>query len=135
MKIVVAYSGGLDTSVLLSWLKETYQAEIIAFCADVGQEEEMDGLDAKALRTGAVHPHVGVRRVLDAHPQGAQRAGSRVGSVAEFSRRIQNPFPDGFGSGKILGLVIENATDGGFGDSANAGDVRHGRTLTCGLEI
>ena len=37
MKIVVAYSGGLDTSVILSWLKETYGAEIIAFCADVGQ--------------------------------------------------------------------------------------------------
>src|SRR5438093_5049182 len=53
MKIVVAYSGGLDTSVLLSWLKETYQAEIVALCADVGQEEELDGLDAKALRTGA----------------------------------------------------------------------------------
>ena len=53
MKIVVAYSGGLDTSVLLTWLKETYQAEIVAFCADVGQEEELDGLDAKALRTGA----------------------------------------------------------------------------------
>jgi argininosuccinate synthase len=53
MKIVVAYSGGLDTSVLLSWLKETYHAEIIAFCANVGQEEELDGLEAKALRTGA----------------------------------------------------------------------------------
>jgi len=53
MKIVVAYSGGLDTSVLLSWLGETYSAQIIAFCADVGQEEELDGLDAKALRTGA----------------------------------------------------------------------------------
>src|SRR5436305_4481581 len=53
MKIVVAYSGGLDTSVLLTWLKETYSAEIIAFCADVGQEEELDGLEAKALRTGA----------------------------------------------------------------------------------
>src|SRR5436189_617657 len=53
MKIVVAYSGGLDTSVLLSWLKETYDAEIIAFCADVGQEEELDGLEGKALRTGA----------------------------------------------------------------------------------
>jgi len=53
MKIVVAYSGGLDTSVLLTWLKETYQAEIIAFCADVGQEEELDGLEEKALRTGA----------------------------------------------------------------------------------
>ena len=53
MKIVVAYSGGLDTSVLLTWLKETYHSEIVAFCADVGQEEELDGLDAKALRTGA----------------------------------------------------------------------------------
>ncbi len=53
MKIVVAYSGGLDTSVLLSWLKETYSAEIIAFCADIGQQEELDGLEAKALNTGA----------------------------------------------------------------------------------
>src|SRR5271154_1277696 len=53
MKIVVAYSGGLDTSVLLTWLKETYSAEIVAFCADVGQEEELHGLDAKALKTGA----------------------------------------------------------------------------------
>ena len=53
MKIVVAYSGGLDTSVILNWLKETYQAEMIAFCADVGQAEELDGLAAKALATGA----------------------------------------------------------------------------------
>ncbi len=52
-KIVVAYSGGLDTSVILNWLKETYGAEIIAFCADVGQAEELDGLEEKALRTGA----------------------------------------------------------------------------------
>jgi argininosuccinate synthase len=53
MKIVVAYSGGLDTSVLLQWLKQTYGAEIIAFTADIGQEEELQGLDAKALSTGA----------------------------------------------------------------------------------
>src|SRR4029453_16947698 len=53
MKIVLAYSGGLDTSVLLAWLKETYQAEVIAFCADVGQEEELHGLEEKALKTGA----------------------------------------------------------------------------------
>ena len=45
MKIVVAYSGGLDTSVLLKWLKEKYNAEIIAYCADVGQAEELDGLE------------------------------------------------------------------------------------------
>ena len=44
MKIVLAYSGGLDTSVLLSWIREKYSAEVIAFCADVGQEEETKGL-------------------------------------------------------------------------------------------
>ena len=53
MKIVLAYSGGLDTSVILAWLKQNYHAEIIAFCADIGQEEELDGLTEKALRTGA----------------------------------------------------------------------------------
>src|SRR5215218_8703355 len=53
MKIVLAYSGGLDTSVLLAWLKETYDAEMIAFCADVGQEDELTGLEEKALGTGA----------------------------------------------------------------------------------
>jgi len=53
MKIVLAYSGGLDTSVLVSWLKEHYTAEIITFAADVGQEEELDGLEAKAKATGA----------------------------------------------------------------------------------
>src|SRR6202044_4282572 len=53
MKIVVAYSGGLDTSIILTWLKEKYNAEIIAFCADIGQEEELKGLDKKALKTGA----------------------------------------------------------------------------------
>jgi argininosuccinate synthase len=53
VKIVCAYSGGLDTSVLLQWLKETYGAEVVAFCANIGQEEELDGLEAKALGTGA----------------------------------------------------------------------------------
>jgi len=53
MKIVLAYSGGLDTSVILSWLKDKYDAEIIAFCADIGQAEELRGLEAKAKRTGA----------------------------------------------------------------------------------
>ena len=53
MKIVLAYSGGLDTSVLLSWIKEKYGAEMIAFCANIGQEEELVGLEKKALQTGA----------------------------------------------------------------------------------
>jgi argininosuccinate synthase len=55
MKIILAYSGGLDTSVILTWLKQNYDAEIIAFCADIGQEEELDGLTEKALRTGAAN--------------------------------------------------------------------------------
>src|SRR6185436_7701475 len=54
MKIVLAYSGGLDTSVLLSWIKDTYgNAEMIAFCANIGQEEELHGLEVKARKTGA----------------------------------------------------------------------------------
>ena len=52
-KIVLAYSGGLDTSVMLRWLKETYKCEVVCYCADVGQGAEMDGLDEKAKATGA----------------------------------------------------------------------------------
>ncbi|TSA36387.1 MAG: argininosuccinate synthase [Opitutales bacterium] len=52
-KIVLAYSGGLDTSVLLSWIKEKHDAEMIAFCADIGQEDELKGLKPKAMKTGA----------------------------------------------------------------------------------
>src|SRR5256886_8473973 len=53
MKIILAYSGGLDTSVILRWLKDNYRAQIVAFCADIGQEEELAGLEEKALKTGA----------------------------------------------------------------------------------
>jgi argininosuccinate synthase len=52
-KIVLAYSGGLDTSVMLRWLRDKYQCEVICYCADVGQGEELDGLEAKAIKTGA----------------------------------------------------------------------------------
>ncbi len=52
-KIVLAYSGGLDTSVALRWLKETYQAEVIAYCADVGQGEDLEAVRKKAIATGA----------------------------------------------------------------------------------
>jgi argininosuccinate synthase len=58
MKIVLAYSGGLDTSVLLSWIKEKYNAEMIAFCANIGQEEELKGLDKKAKKTGAAKIYI-----------------------------------------------------------------------------
>jgi argininosuccinate synthase len=52
-KIVLAYSGGLDTSVMLRWLKERYRCEVICYCADVGQGDELSGLEEKALKSGA----------------------------------------------------------------------------------
>lgn len=52
-KVVLAYSGGLDTSIILKWLVETYGCEVIAFSADIGQGEELAGLEEKALKTGA----------------------------------------------------------------------------------
>lgn len=52
-KVVLAYSGGLDTSVIVTWLRNTYNCEVICFTADLGQEEELDGLEEKAIKTGA----------------------------------------------------------------------------------
>jgi len=52
-KVVLAYSGGLDTSAMLLWIKETYDCEVVCYCADVGQGEELTGLDEKAIATGA----------------------------------------------------------------------------------
>lgn len=57
-KVVLAYSGGLDTSVILKWLIETYKCEVVTLTADLGQEEELDGLEEKALKTGAVKAYV-----------------------------------------------------------------------------
>src|SRR5438309_11050822 len=52
-KVVLAYSGGLDTSVIIPWLKETYGSAVIAVIADVGQPEDFDALRRKALASGA----------------------------------------------------------------------------------
>jgi argininosuccinate synthase len=57
-KVVLAYSGGLDTSVILRWLIETYRCEVVAFVADIGQGEEVAGVREKALKTGASRCHV-----------------------------------------------------------------------------
>ena len=57
-KIVLAYSGGLDTSVIIKWLKEEYNAEIVAFAADIGQGQELDSVREKALATGASDVHI-----------------------------------------------------------------------------
>ncbi|MCL4490298.1 MAG: argininosuccinate synthase [Nitrospirae bacterium] len=57
-KIVLAYSGGLDTSIVIKWLIETYNAEVIAFCADLGQGEDLNAVNDKALKTGASKAYV-----------------------------------------------------------------------------
>src|SRR4051794_38656460 len=57
-KIVLAYSGGLDTSVAIRWLVETYHCEVVAFCADVGQGEDLKAVREKALATGASRVYV-----------------------------------------------------------------------------
>lgn len=58
MRVVLAYSGGLDTSCILTWLQEKYHAEVITYCANVGQGDELDGLDAKAKACGAVKSYI-----------------------------------------------------------------------------
>ena len=57
-KVVLAYSGGLDTSVILQWLKDTYHCSVIAFCADLGQGEDLKEIRSKALRLGAAKVYV-----------------------------------------------------------------------------
>jgi argininosuccinate synthase len=57
-KVVLAYSGGLDTSVILQWLRETYGCEVVAFVANLGQEEELEGLREKGLKSGASKVYV-----------------------------------------------------------------------------
>ena len=57
-KVILAYSGGLDTSVILKWLQETYGCEVVAFCADLGQGEDLKAVKAKALAIGASKVYV-----------------------------------------------------------------------------
>ncbi|RJQ14998.1 MAG: argininosuccinate synthase [Nitrospiraceae bacterium] len=57
-KVILAYSGGLDTSVIIKWLKENYHCEVIAFCADLGQGEDLKAVKNKALKTGASKAYV-----------------------------------------------------------------------------
>jgi argininosuccinate synthase len=58
-KVALAYSGGLDTSIIIPWLKENYQCEVVAVCGDIGQgEDELKGLEKKARKTGASEVHV-----------------------------------------------------------------------------
>ena len=53
-KVVLAYSGGLDTSVIMTWLKENYDYDVIAVCCNAGQKEDFEAIEEKALATGAI---------------------------------------------------------------------------------
>ncbi len=57
-KVVLAYSGGLDTSVILKWLQQTYNCEVVTMTADLGQEDDLDGVDEKAFKTGATKAYI-----------------------------------------------------------------------------
>ena len=57
-KVVLAYSGGLDTSIIIPWLKENYDIDVIAVCGDVGQDDKMDGIHEKAIKSGAIKAYV-----------------------------------------------------------------------------
>ncbi|MBM7871027.1 argininosuccinate synthase [Clostridium pascui] len=57
-KVVLAYSGGLDTSIIIPWLQENYDLEVIAVCINVGQDDNMEDVEAKALRTGAIKAYI-----------------------------------------------------------------------------
>ena len=72
-KVVLAYSGGLDTSVIVRWLIETYGCEVVCFAADVGQKEELDALEAKDLTR--------VRELLELHNTHAIETMTQVGAA------------------------------------------------------
>jgi argininosuccinate synthase len=75
-KVVLAYSGGLDTSVILKWLIETYHCDVVTFSADLGQPDAMDHVEQNALKTGAIKSYVEdlketfVKRVCFSHVPG-----------------------------------------------------------------
>jgi argininosuccinate synthase len=80
-KVVLLYSGGLDTSIMIPWLKEAYDCEVVAMCADVGQGEELSGLEAKALKTGASKLYI--ERLTDEFIAGYIFPTLRAGAVYE----------------------------------------------------
>ena len=114
-KIVLAYSGGLDTSVILRWLVETYKCEVVAFVADVGQGEEVEPVREKALRTGATTC--------------LWRTSERSSSETSCSR-VCPPTPStrGATSGDLHGATPHRQGPDGHGEAEGADVVSHGAT-------
>ena len=108
-KVVLAYSGGLDTSIIIPWLKETYGCEVIAMIGDVGQQEDLQAAYKKALATGAssatieaVRSRAAIEHVVARIP--SQRIGAGV-SGDSVVKRIARPVDRG-GPGKREILYI-----------------------------
>ena len=86
-KVVLAYSGGLDTSIIIPWLKENYDCDVIAMIADVGQGDDVDQVAEKAYNTGAAKVHVvdlpgAISSVTQHPPTISRRSRTRVESPA-----------------------------------------------------
>ena len=90
-KIVLAYSGGLDTSVIIPWLKENYKnCEVIAVVADVGQKEELDGIKEKAIKSGASKIYVEdiKEEFVEKYILPALKAGGNSFSKTNYSKKV-----------------------------------------------
>ncbi|OGU85646.1 MAG: argininosuccinate synthase [Stygiobacter sp. RIFOXYC12_FULL_38_8] len=92
-KIVVAYSGGLDTSVMVKWLKENYDAEIITFTGNLGQTKELIGLEEKALKSGASKSYIEdlTKEFIDDYVFPALRAGAMYEETYPMACSIGRP--------------------------------------------
>ena len=84
-KVVLAYSGGLDTSIIIHWLKENYGCEVIAMAADVGQGDDMDAVVAKAYATGAEKAVVRAQRNQIA---AAKAYNARLARISSLTAKI-----------------------------------------------
>src|SRR3972149_8677665 len=110
-KVVLAYSGGLDTSVILHWLIKTYRCEVVAYCADLGQGEELERVREKAVKTGArkvviedlkeefVRDFVFPCLKANAVYEGGYLLGTSMAPPPTAQRQIGNPRRGGAGEG------------------------------------
>jgi argininosuccinate synthase len=124
MKIAVAYSGGLDTSVMVKWLMEKYDAEIITVTGNLGQKKELNGVEEKALKTGASRAFMmdGTEEFVEQYVFPALRAGALYESsypmatalgrpllakmlVNRVARKCRRSSPWMYGKGKRSGTV------------------------------
>ena len=114
MKIAVAYSGGLDTSVMIKWLMDKFDAEIITVTGNIGQKKELNGVEAKALKTGATKAFV-----LDATKEFVEHyvfPALRAGALYEHAY----PMATSLGRPLLAKLLVETALQ------ENADAVAHG---------